>query len=369
MKKLDSMLVKKNNGGELESDTSSDESKNSSEMSKPENYYQYLSVFPNNNEKKITFRVKFLNLLEESDKLMKKRISSKHGKAFLSLNAPSEWDQILFGENSLNSNENSQIESIKKKVSEEFDDISFFKKKEEITNELRYISEKEVENRKVLKKVEKKIQKIRRLRNSPSFYTCLSFCYFQYLLTRNKPFTLFLEFLKALKNKTLQIFNPFSSNLKNSLSVYDEAIKKYFFNKLIELAKEMLSEYEKNSNKYSKFQSEITNLLEKFMETEKLFLIMCISAIKTLIFDKCIDKNIDKKTENRLLDEKNEINMSDISLIADFFDVQIKIYGYEVSKKSKKFEFINESFGENEDFSILLYYSDGIYNLGYKKDD
>ena len=122
----------------------------------------------------------------------------------------------------------------------------------------------------------------------------------------------------------------------------------------------------------SEFRFLMAKKLENKMKSEKMFRLLAIILVKSLVCEECIIKEHSLKIQNNLLNEKEVLEFENIEYVCSALNIKIKLYGYTVEtkkgEKEKHFEKIHKLFGKKleEDFTLILYYGDGSFSLAYE---
>lgn len=316
----------------------------------------------NKEESVFTFRQTFKDILEKVEKSLDKSQKQK----FI-WKIASDWDTILYQNIEFSKSENNEISSLRKQTKEKFKSLTPPSDLRSLLKELKYIPEDKKNDIKLIKSIEKKIPMIRMFDSSPSFYKCAAFYYFETLFTQEKPFQLLLNLVNRLKEKTINLLNPFKKNLEQSLSLYTDTLQKWFYNTLVSNVNEMFAAWEKFGQK--EFKINQAKKFDKLVREDNLFFLMCYSTIKSLVQETCISqKKYVKKIHDNLLSDTEEVNVEYLELVAKALNAHIQIHGYSSDDKSANFKKVSEEFGkEDSELQMLIYYGDGVYNLGYSK--
>lgn len=320
-------------------------------------------------EKEYTFNKAFQSLYEDKNKAFLEHLKKKKKKninfLFISETTSdqtlSDWNLLLANYKPL-PDKSKHVIGINKIIDEEFKILKPLADLESLSDELKYLKHKE--DKKVIQKLMKNIQYIRRAKSFQSFYNALSYGYLEQILIEDKPFKILLGLLQKLKNPTFELINPFMQNLADSYSDKTKVLNQYMIDNLIKISQEMFLEWERK--KPEKFQSTILRKYEEIMKNDKIFQLMAITIVKSLVQEHCILNEHDSKDYDNLMGNNESIKFKNIKIVSKALNVKIEVLGYKLDKY-ESFEKIHNIYGKKlkEDFTITLYYGDGCWNLGY----
>jgi len=331
-------------------------------------FSNYLNIENKENKTTISYDKSFKKLLEKKNRDFMNRLNKK--KNVFILNKGSDWDIILLNRLML-SDMNKEIENLKKIIEKEYENLNSLSDPELFVGELKYIKEKA--NKEIIEKIAKKIKYIRRLEaetdNFTSFYTTVGYGYLEQIMTESSPFNSLLKLLQKITNKNFVLINPFSQNLEKSYSGNFEVAIDYVIDILINFSQNMFIEWEKKKN-MKEFRLLMMKKLENLMKTEKMFRLMAIMLVKSLVCEESILKELSSEIQDNLLNGKNALEFQNIEYVCDALNIKIKIYGYtvETKKGEKHFNKIYKVFGrklEQDCSTIILYYEDGLFSLAH----
>ena len=333
-------------------------------------FSDYLNIENKENETIISYDKSFEKVLKKKNTAFLNRLIDKKKNTTFLFNNGSDWEAILLNRLKI-SDRTKQIEKLINIVEKVFEKLNGLSEPELITNELSYIKEKK--DQQIIKNISKKIKYIRRSETDhfTSFYNTVSYGYFEQIMTEISPFNSLLKLLKKITNKTFVMINPFDQNLEKSYSADFEVARDYIVDILISFSQEMIVEFEKKKN-MSEFRFLMAKKLENKMKSEKMFRLLAIILVKSLVCEECIIKEHSLKIQNNLLNEKEVLEFENIEYVCSALNIKIKLYGYTVEtkkgEKEKHFEKIHKLFGKKleEDFTLILYYGDGSFSLAYE---
>lgn len=322
-------------------------------------FEKYLLIEENESTRIISFSSSFRKILDQKQIELFKKLSKKI--PFLTMNE--EWNTILSSPQP-DKVSSKDLKAIKEYIKENFSSSLCKFKLTGLKKELDFIkSEKKSDKiKEFITKMAKKFKYFRRSNQHMSFYKALGYGYIEQMMIDGAPFKFMLNILKKIKSNTFELKNPFTENLENSCLTYIQDVKNYLESNLRIIASKMF-QIERNKD----FKVLMAGQFQEMMSEDDLFQLLILALMKSLVFERCLQDKIARDATDNL--QKGVFEFKNIEIVCKALNIKIRVMGYE--KKNGVFEKIKEKFGEglkNPDFSLSLYYCDGVYHLTYGQD-